>query len=230
MKSATRARRLPSAGSTSGQRAVVLRERGGIRASRRSDLGSSAAGRSCERASRAGPLREPGRRERQPSPRPRRENVQQHPALKRVERLHRPARLQLGHVLAERLDELAVLHAGRAGRLTRPAIQAEVEVALDRVVELELAVDDVAHQVDAAAGAVGLVAVLDVRRARGGTEPAVDAVENQFVVDVRAVVGQDGEGGLRWRETNSKEVTIGRLAERPGGSPRRARDHESPRD
>ena len=93
--------------------------------------------------------------------------LQHHETLQCVERLEHPARLQLGHECAERLDQFAVLHAGRAGRLAGPAIEAEIEVLLDRVVEFELAVDHVAHQVNAAARAIGLVAGFDVGRTRG---------------------------------------------------------------
>ena len=62
------------------------------------------------------------------------------------------------HRHAERLDELAVLHAGRAGRFAGAAIEAQVEMAANAVVQLQLAVGDAAHEVDAAARAVVLVA------------------------------------------------------------------------
>ena len=51
---------------------------------------------------------------------------------------------------------------GRARRLARPAVEAQVEVLLHVVVERERAVDDLPHEVDAAARRVGLVAGLDV--------------------------------------------------------------------
>ena len=49
-----------------------------------------------------------------------------------VQRLRPAGRARARHVHAERLDQLAVLHAGRAGRLARPAVEAQVEVPLDR--------------------------------------------------------------------------------------------------
>ena len=93
------------------------------------------------------------------------------------------------HRHAERLDELAVLHAGRAGGFAGAAIEAQLQMAANAVVELQLAVGDPAHQVDAAARAVVLVAQLDVRRARGGTQAAVDAVQKQLVVERGAGIG-----------------------------------------
>ena len=57
------------------------------------------------------------------------------------------------------------------------------------VVQLQPAVGDGPHQVDAAARAVVLVARLDVRRARGRAQAAVDAVEQQLVVERGAGIG-----------------------------------------
>src|SRR5262245_51140265 len=54
---------------------------------------------------------------------------------------------------------------------------------LDGLVEFQLAVDDIAHQVDASPGTVGLVAGLDVGGTGGRAQAAVDAVEHQLVVD-----------------------------------------------
>ena len=58
------------------------------------------------------------------------------------------------------------------------------------VAQLQPAVADRPHQIDAAAGAVVLVARFDVRRARGRAQAAVDAVEKQLVVDRRAGAGR----------------------------------------
>src|SRR5699024_8708745 len=52
-------------------------------------------------------------------------------------------------------------------------------------VQLDGAIHDGSHQVDASARAVGLVAGLDVGGTRTRTEAAVDAVEDQFVVELR---------------------------------------------
>src|SRR5262245_30046894 len=55
----------------------------------------------------------------------------------------------------------------------------------DRRIEGHAAVDHAAHQIDAAAGTVGLQSCFHVSRAGRGTKPAVDAVEQEFVVNVR---------------------------------------------
>ena len=93
------------------------------------------------------------------------------------------------HRHAERLDQLAVLHAGGARRFARPAIEAQLQVPPHAVVQLQLAVGHAAHQIDAPARAVVLVARLDVRRARRRAQPAVDAVEQQLVVERSAGIG-----------------------------------------
>ena len=60
--------------------------------------------------------------------------VEQHEPLQPRQRLRRRAVLAMCD--AERLDQLAVLHAGRTGRLAGPAVEAQVEVAAHLVVEL----------------------------------------------------------------------------------------------
>ena len=147
----------------------------------------------------AGPLHEPRRGERDAVPPAIREDVEQQEPLERVERLYLPAGFRFIHEHAERLDELAVLHAGRARGLARPAVQAQIEVLLHVVVEWQRAVDDLPHEVDAAARANRPRSGLDVGGATRGAEPAVDAIEHEFVVDVRAMrLGSrdDGEGSL----------------------------------
>ena len=50
----------------------------------------------------------------------------------------------------------------------------------------EVAVDHLPHEVDAAARRIALVGILDVGRATRGAQTAVDAIEDELVVDVRA--------------------------------------------
>src|SRR5262249_26439535 len=87
----------------------------------------------------------------------------------------------------------------RARAFARPAVEAQVEVAAHVGVHLQLAVGDRAHQVDAAARAVGLVAQLDVGGAGGRTQAAVDTIKEQFVVDAGTVLrgGQAVQRGPR---------------------------------
>ncbi len=130
------------------------------------------------------------------------ENVQQQPALQPAERFHRTPRLELGHVLAERFDQFSVLNARWTRSLAGPAIQAEIEMILDRFIQFQLAVNDAAHQVNAAAWAIGFQPVLDVGRTSRRAKSAVDAVENEFVVDGWAASGQDIERRF-FRECNA---------------------------
>ena len=60
---------------------------------------------------------------------------------------------------------------------------------LHRRVKLDAPIGDGAHQIDAPARAVVFVAQLDVSRARGRTQAAMDAVEKQFVIDAGVVLG-----------------------------------------
>src|SRR6185369_5961753 len=60
-----------------------------------------------------------------------------------------PLRAKLRHVDAERLDQLAVLHARGARRFAGPAIEAQLEMADDFVVERNATVGDGAHEVNA---------------------------------------------------------------------------------
>ena len=123
--SATRARRGPSAGSTSGscrsaacrlrQHLVHLPQRLAAAARQRRSCRPASRGRSTARAG-------PG-----PAPAGRATAYgKMWNSIHRCSRVQRPrpaGPVQLGHVLAERLDQLAVLHAGRAGRLARPAVR-----------------------------------------------------------------------------------------------------------
>ncbi len=74
------------------------------------------------------------------------------------------------------LDQAVVADAGRARRDARHAAEAAVEVLRHGRVELDRAVEQRVHQVDASARRVHLLVPEDVGRARRQAEPAVDAV------------------------------------------------------
>ena len=82
------------------------------------------------------------------------------------------------------------MDAAGTGRFTSTAIKAQVEMVFDIGVERNAAIDDATHEVDAATGGVHLGTELDVSRASGGTQAAMDAVEEEFVIDLLA----DGRG------------------------------------
>ena len=108
-----------------------------------------------------------------------------------------PARCPVGqgtpvpalHLGARGLDQLVVLHAGGTRRHARHAAQALVEVP-DRRVLQRIALEPLLHQVDAAAGAVHLLAPQHVRGAGREAEAAVHAVADQR--RVRRVVVVEG--------------------------------------
>jgi predicted DNA-binding protein len=93
------------------------------------------------------------------------------------------ARLCLLHVDAERLDELAVLNTRRASRFARPAIEAEIEVMANLRREIDAAIRQGSHEIDPAARTVHLGAQFDIRRARRKAKSAMNAVEEEFVID-----------------------------------------------
>ena len=89
---------------------------------------------------------------------------------------------------AERLDQPAVAHARRAGRFAGPAIEAQFQVPAHAVGQRGAAVGHHPHQLDAAAGAVVLVAHLGERRTTRRAQPAVNAAQEQIVADSRGRV------------------------------------------
>ncbi len=91
----------------------------------------------------------------------------------------RPAMVLLD-VRAGRLDQAVVLDARRARGHARHAAEAAVEVLDDGVGQRHRAVDEAAHQVDAAARRVHLLVPERVGRARRQAEAAVDAVGDQL--------------------------------------------------
>ena len=90
---------------------------------------------------------------------------------------------------AERLDQAAVFHARGASRFARPAIETHVEMPPHAVGEPAAAIGHHSHQLDAAARAVVLIAKLGERRATRRTQPAVNASQEQIVIDSRGRVG-----------------------------------------
>ena len=83
-----------------------------------------------------------------------------------------------GDVGARGFEQLAVLHARRADALAGAAAEAALDVARERAgLYAQPPLLDRAHQVDAPARAVVLVARLHVGRAGFEAQPAVDARE-----------------------------------------------------
>jgi hypothetical protein len=87
------------------------------------------------------------------------------------------------HFNAEGFEEPAVLNTAGAGCFAAAAIETGVEVPADGLGERQSAVDDGAHEIDAAAGAVIFIPGFDVCGTGGCAKAAVDAVEKAFVGD-----------------------------------------------
>jgi hypothetical protein len=98
--------------------------------------------------------------------------------------------------LAADVDQVAVLHAARAGAFAVAAGQAAVQVQL-RLARGRLAFEHLLDQVDAAARAVELVAQQLVGRAGGGAEAAVHALA-QDGFGLAAFGGAAGIRGRAW--------------------------------
>jgi len=79
-----------------------------------------------------------------------------------------------------RLDQLLVLHAGRAGGDAGHAAEALVDVVHEGVGHADLALGGQLHQRDAAARRIHLLAPQKVRRAGGEAEAAVHAIGDQL--------------------------------------------------
>lgn len=116
----------------------------------------------------AEPLHEPRRREHPAQPVRIGKQPVQNPPLEPAGSGARPLSLGALHFDAERLDQPAVLDAGRTGGFTAAAVETQVEMPCDRTAQGNAAVGDGAHQVDAAARAVVFVARFEVRGAGGG--------------------------------------------------------------
>jgi hypothetical protein len=133
-----------------------------------------------------GALVQPQRAAQQPQP-PR---VGEEPEDQRPEGTVAPRpRVAALDLLAGGLDQLVVLHAGRAGGDAGHAAKALVEVA-DHLVVHGLALQPDLHQVDAATRRVHLLAPQQVGRAGRQAEAAVDAVVDQLLL--RRVVQVEG--------------------------------------
>ena len=118
----------------------------------------------------------------------------------------RKDRAESGHVFLVRADDLAVLHAGRTGRLAGPALQAQIEMLPHLVGQFGSAVGDGPPQIDAAARTVVLVAGFDVGWTRTQTQTAVNAVHEQLVVDVAPELGERRSRPARWFAAGSVVV------------------------
>src|ERR687889_99002 len=90
-------------------------------------------------------------------------------------------------LLARGLDELVVLHAGRAGRNAGHAPQAQIPVA-DHLVVHRLLVEALVHQVDAPARGVHLFPEQHVSRARRQAEAAMHALVYEVLVRRMVVI------------------------------------------
>ena len=99
------------------------------------------------------------------------QRLERHRPLQPVDRFALAVFLCVG---AERCDQIAVFDPGRARGFTRLAAEAVVDVR-QRVVELDLALEHLLHQEDAAAWRVHLLAELDVGGAGRQAEAAVHA-------------------------------------------------------
>ena len=97
----------------------------------------------------------------------------QHPARERA--CGRRATDALFDLAARGLEHAAVRHARGAHGLARPAVEAAVEVADQRVVGRDAAVGEAAHEPDAAARRVRLELERAISRARGEAQATVDA-------------------------------------------------------
>ena len=123
--------------------------------------------------------------------------MEQQELLKHIERGRN--RLPFAHVGAKGLDQFAILHTGRARRFASPAVQAEIEVATNLIIQGKSPVRYGAHQIDAAARAVRFGAQLDISGTGGGAQATVNAVEEQFVIDARGSAFRHLRRRNRWR-------------------------------
>ncbi len=96
------------------------------------------------------------------------------------------------------LEQQAILHARRAGRLAGAAAQAEVDVGLKRTLQPDATVGRAAHQRDAPARAVHLQLIHRVGRAGGEAEATVDALV-QLAAEVGRVEQVDVGHGSNYR-------------------------------
>src|SRR5581483_4110154 len=112
-----------------------------------------------------------------PQPAGVREELEDHPPVQPVPE---PPRIVLLDVRARLLDQDVVADTGRAGGDARHASQAAIEVRRHRPGHLQLSGAQPAHQIDAPAGRVHLLAPVLVRRAGRQAEPAMHAVVDQL--------------------------------------------------
>jgi hypothetical protein len=87
------------------------------------------------------------------------------------------------HFDAEGFQQPSVLDTTGAGCFATSAIEAGIEVVLDGGRELQSAVDNGAHQVDASPGAIIFVSSFYVCGTGGGAESTVNTVEKSIIRD-----------------------------------------------
>ena len=87
------------------------------------------------------------------------------------------------HFDAEGFQQSSVLDTTGAGCFATSAIEARIEVVLDSGRELQSAVDNGAHQVDASPGAIIFVSSFDVCGTGGGAQSTVNTVEKSIIGD-----------------------------------------------
>src|SRR5207247_10102495 len=80
---------------------------------------------------------------------------------------------------ARGLEQRAEWDTGRTRGFARAAAEAEIEVARVRVRDVQAALGHRAHQIDAAAGRVHLLAERAIRRTDGAADPAVHPRSNR---------------------------------------------------
>ena len=145
------------------------------------------------RRSRPSPLQEPHRCQRPAHPPRERRDVEEQPALQAD--CSRPGSAGSVFAMCMRNGSISLPYCTPEGQADSQARQSRQRSRwpADVVVQLEPAVGHGPHEVDAAARAVGLVAQFDIGGTGRGTETAVDAVQEQLVVDAR-VLGGRGPG------------------------------------
>ena len=89
------------------------------------------------------------------------------------------------HLDTKWFDQPAVLHARGTRRFAGSAVEAQFQVMLDGIGQLDATIHHAAHQIDASARTVVFVAGLEVRRARRRTQPAMHTTHEVAVVDIR---------------------------------------------
>ena len=183
----TRPRRAPCAGTTRGGR-WGSGSAGSMRSMRASGGASASSRLARTRALHAAALVGAQRAEQRGQPARAGDHAAQREALEGpAEPAARAAPVDLR---AHALDQVAVAHARRTGRLAGAAGEAEAHLADHELVERDLLLRHAAHQVDPSARRAGLAAGLLVRRAVRQAQAAVHTVQCRRVVELARVHAQ----------------------------------------